>query len=162
MKKIISLIVIVGALLSETAYAKVVNLKCITKSIEQDTTYHPEKPDPGKINYYKIDTKSKKQSLTTEDFYFLYSLEPLKENTFIMSSVVINRNDGSFSNEIVEMEQEVTKELSAIEKKYSGINKFKKLVEFHRFWFAGVKNVYPDQYLWRVEKGICSTLEKKI
>ena len=40
------------------------------------------------------------------------------------------------------------------------VDKFKKIAELHNFWFQGIKSVYPDQYLWRIEKGDCSVLGK--
>ena len=72
----------------------------------------------------------------------------------------INRNDRSFERSSIEIQNELLKDLPDIEKKYSGIDKFKKIAEFHNLWFQGNKGVYPDKYLWRVEKGDCSVLGK--
>jgi hypothetical protein len=98
----------------------------------------------------------------------LYNLSPLKKNTVLFSFATINRNDRSFErssieiqNELIGFKNELFKEsLPDIEKKYSGIDKFKKIAELHNFWFQGIKGVYPDKYLWRVEKGDCSVLGK--
>ena len=146
----------------------VVNLKCTVKNIEQDKNYYPNKPNIGKVIVYKIDDRSEKKSLTTKDFHFLYNLSPLKKNTVLFSFATINRNDRSFErssieiqNELIGFKNELFKEsLPDIEKKYSGIDKFKKIAELHNFWFQGIKGVYPDKYLWRVEKGDCSVLGK--
>jgi hypothetical protein len=146
----------------------VVNLKCTVKNIEQDKNYYPNKPNIGKVIVYKIDDRSEKKSLTTKDFHFLYNLSPLKKNTVLFSFATINRNDRSFErssieiqNELIGFKNELFKEsLPDIEKKYSGIDKFKKIAELHNFWFQGIKSVYPDQYLWRIEKGDCSVLGK--
>ena len=146
----------------------VVNLKCTVKNIEQDKNYYPNKPNIGKVIVYKIDDRSEKKSLTTKDFLFFYNLSPLKKNTVLFSFATINRNDRSFErssieiqNELIGFKNELFKEsLPDIEKKYSGIDKFKKIAEFHNLWFQGNKGVYPDKYLWRVEKGDCSVLGK--
>ena len=154
---------------------EVVNLKCTVKNIEQDKNYYPDKPNIGKVIIYKIDDRSEKKSLTTKDFLFFYNLSPLKKNTVLFSFATINRNDRSFErssieisnelfdlkSELLESKNELFKEsLPDIEKKYSGIDKFKKIAELHNFWFQGIKGVYPDKYLWRVEKGDCSVLGK--
>ena len=147
---------------------EVVNLKCTVKNIEQDKNYYPDKPNIGKVIIYKIDDRSEKKSLTTKDFLFFYNLSPLKKNTVLFSFATINRNDRSFErssieiqNELIGFKNELFKEsLPDIEKKYSGIDKFKKIAELHNIWFQGIKGVYPDKYLWRVEKGDCSVLGK--
>jgi hypothetical protein len=175
MNKLFSLILVLGLLLGGVARALggavnegVVNLKCTVKNIEQDKNYYPNKPNIGKVIVYKIDDRSEKKSLTTKDFLFLYNLSPLKKNTVLFSFATINRNDRSFErssieiqNELIGFKNELFKEsLPDIEKKYSGIDKFKKIAELHNFWFQGIKSVLPDQYLWRIEKGDCSVLGK--